>query len=283
MKGKLLGWYHFLPPAIAFGLSFYYIFATDGFTNYDAVEQEYAFYFFQILRSPWIGVLSLFVYQFNIWDLIRSQQPEPHSQWLAVRRKWTLSLAWLYTIFTIAYVSYYLLVRLEFFNPYWDYGISFTMCLAIYTIGYFVFKEPAIFNGELFQNIFSSASNSEEVSQSNAAHGIEQFEQLCDHIKTKNSYLNPDLRLSLLADEIQVPLHELSQLINQVGNTNFNTLINDFRLNAAVDLLVNNGNESVKSIFYKVGFNSKSAFYKAFKRKFNCTPQHYRVKFYKKK
>ena len=283
VQGKRLGWYHYLPATIAFVLSVFYIFKTDAFTNYEEVGQEYAFYFFQSLRSPWIGVLSLFVYQFNIWDLIRSQDNSPTSQWLAVRRKWTRSLAWLYTIFTIAYVSYYLLVRLEFFNPYWDYGISFTMTFAIYTIGYFVFKEPAVFNGELLHKLFTGSSQPEELPETNSEQAAEKFQQLCDHIQTEKSYLNPDLRLSLLADEIQVPLHELSQLINQVGNTNFNTLINDYRLKAAVDLLVNNGNDSVQSIFYKVGFNSKSAFYKAFKRKFNCTPQAYRVNFYKKK
>lgn len=276
-----LGWYHYMPAALTLLVSAIYIFKTDGFTNYNEAGKESAFYFFQVAKLPWLGIVSLFFYQFAIWDMLK-ELPGNGKPSARIVRKWIKLMAWLYTIFTFAYVSYYVLVRFEFFNPYWDYGISFTMTLAIYAIGYFVFKEPAIFNGELLQNLFSNGDKvSAQVVEQDQQE--EKFEALRQHISSQKSYLNPDLRLSHLADEMQIPLHELSLLINQAGGTNFNGLINDFRLDSAVDLLVNNGGESIKSIFYKVGFNSKSAFYKAFKRKFDCTPQDYRVKFYKKK
>ncbi|MCW8980513.1 MAG: helix-turn-helix domain-containing protein, partial [Altibacter sp.] len=41
-------------------------------------------------------------------------------------------------------------------------------------------------------------------------------------------------------------------------------------------LLRNESDQYVKSIYFDVGFNNKATFYKAFKKKHQCTPSQYK-------
>lgn len=97
-----------------------------------------------------------------------------------------------------------------------------------------------------------------------------------DTIGCEQSYINPDLSLDELAKQIQVSRHDLSQAINQIGNINFFDLINGFRIEHAQSLLKQDSNKSILEICYESGFNSRSAFNKAFKHHTGMTPSSYR-------
>lgn len=92
-------------------------------------------------------------------------------------------------------------------------------------------------------------------------------------IEEKN-YLNKELSIALVAKEIGTNTNYLSQCINTEYNKNFNALINEFRVEESIQLMNHKLFKvlTIEAISGQVGFNSKSAFYKAFKDKTGMTP-----------
>ncbi|MFK7835726.1 MAG: helix-turn-helix domain-containing protein [Sulfitobacter sp.] len=84
-------------------------------------------------------------------------------------------------------------------------------------------------------------------------------------------YRDPNLSLWDLAKHIGVTSHYVSQALNTQLNKSFFDLINGWRIKDAVTQL-NSTDETILMIAYDVGFNSRSAFYKAFKRETGKTP-----------
>lgn len=262
-------WSHYLPALISFSLNLFYFIKSEGYITLNDFKNENLFYFFSALRSPWLGGISLAVYIFISKDFIKFTQIPIHNQYQSLREKWAGFLITLFTIFVIAYLSYFILAIFPFFNPQWDYAISFAMSAAIYGIGYMVYREPSIFNGELMTNLFVKEIQSQSFSEETTE---EFYSILLNYIETKKPYLDNNLRLVQLADEVGFSSHTLSKIINDKAEKNFNQFINDFRLREAERLIINHESLSIKTIYYEVGFNNKVTFYKAFKNKHNCTP-----------
>lgn len=84
-------------------------------------------------------------------------------------------------------------------------------------------------------------------------------------------YRDPNLSLWDLAKHIGVTSHYVSQALNTHLNKSFFDLVNGWRIKDAIKQL-NATDETILVIAYDVGFNSRSAFYKAFKRETGKTP-----------
>lgn len=100
--------------------------------------------------------------------------------------------------------------------------------------------------------------------------------RLNDLMEQEKLYAEDDISLKLLADALTITPHQLSQLLNELLNTNFNSYVNQFRINEAKYILLHEPERSVLSIAYAVGFNSKSSFYEAFSRFTGKTPHTFR-------
>jgi AraC-like DNA-binding protein len=92
----------------------------------------------------------------------------------------------------------------------------------------------------------------------------------------KKMFMNEDLTLKDLAEELSINVHQLSQILNERLATNFNNFVNRYRINESKMILLDEPDRSVISIAYAVGFNTKSSFYYAFSRFTGTTPQDYR-------
>ena len=100
--------------------------------------------------------------------------------------------------------------------------------------------------------------------------------RLADVMDQQRVYRRDDLNLSVLAELLQITPHRLSEYLNHVQNISFSDYINRRRVDAARGLLVERPDQTVLSIAYDVGFNSKSAFNKAFVRFTEQSPTEYR-------
>lgn len=89
-------------------------------------------------------------------------------------------------------------------------------------------------------------------------------------------YLNHDLRLNDLAKQLNISSHQASQLINESFGVNFNDYINNYRLFDAKESLCSAEFQNISEIAYRSGFNTRTSFYKAFKKKFGKTPTEFR-------
>lgn len=89
-------------------------------------------------------------------------------------------------------------------------------------------------------------------------------------------YRNEKMSLNSLAHDLSITTHQLSEIINCKLNTNFYKLINEYRINEARQILIEQPERKILAVAFDVGFNSSSAFYNAFKRNVGVTPTRYR-------
>lgn len=91
-------------------------------------------------------------------------------------------------------------------------------------------------------------------------------------------YLDPELSLPKLADELGCSVNHLSQAINAGHSMSFFDYINQFRVAEAARMLRQKDCRfpAILDVALSVGFNSTSTFYTAFKKATGQTPAKYR-------
>ena len=92
--------------------------------------------------------------------------------------------------------------------------------------------------------------------------------------------MDTTLSLKILAEKISVSPHHLSQVLNSKLEKTYYEWIATYRVEAVKSLLESKDHHHYKleEIGRLLGFNSRSAFYKAFKKLENCTPAEFRAK-----
>jgi AraC-like DNA-binding protein len=227
-----------------------------------------------LVTQPWLAAGHMVVY-LGLIVLLISKNRSITSEYTKVRYRWSLFLAGGFLLFILAYASYFAFVGYAFFNSEWDYMISITMSVSIYAIGYFIFRQPDVFNGEFFAQLFLPNASRDDSLENRLLN--ELYFKVTNCMEQQKPYTNNELRLVHLADQLGFSTHLLSKVINKKSGKNFNNFVNDYRLEEAERLLTNTDILSIKSVYFDVGFNSKAAFYNAFRKKHNCTPSEYRT------
>ena len=92
--------------------------------------------------------------------------------------------------------------------------------------------------------------------------------QLNDLMTEKKPFLQSKYHIKDLADELQIPVHQLSAFLNQVLGMHFSDHINKYRIDHCIELI--NANVSDRPSLQKLsricGFNNRSSFTTAFKK-----------------
>lgn len=106
----------------------------------------------------------------------------------------------------------------------------------------------------------------------------EDLLKLKKYMTDEKPFLNPDLKIQDISKEINVPVRELSVLINHQLGQHFYDFVNTYRIENAMEILKDSSKSKVTilEILYEVGFNSKSSFNTAFKKQTGNTPTAYR-------
>ncbi len=89
-------------------------------------------------------------------------------------------------------------------------------------------------------------------------------------------FLDPTLSLQKLSQHVGALPNHVSQTLNQEIGASFFDYVARWRIEASKPLITA-GDASVLTVALEVGFNSRSAFYKAFKREAGMTPKGYRA------
>lgn len=101
-------------------------------------------------------------------------------------------------------------------------------------------------------------------------------DRLYEIMELEKAYADEDLSLKGIADELGVTTHQLSQILNEKIKKNFNTFINEYRINEAKQLLVDEPGRSILSISVAAGFNSYVTFCTTFSKMAGMSPSQYR-------
>lgn len=103
------------------------------------------------------------------------------------------------------------------------------------------------------------------------------FNRLRSYMEGSRAYQHPELSLPYLAAQLSLPVHHVSQVINQRGGQTFFDFVNQYRVEGVVSAL-KNGEQRRKTLLgiaLENGFNSKASFNRAFKKFTGLTPQAY--------
>ena len=104
-----------------------------------------------------------------------------------------------------------------------------------------------------------------------------EIQMLSDFMNLEQPYLNPDLNLSDLANQLSINRAQLSQIINVGFQKNFNDFVNEFRVNTFKNKIQLGAHKqlSLLGIAYDCGFNSKATFNRVFKKLTQSSPTEY--------
>lgn len=102
--------------------------------------------------------------------------------------------------------------------------------------------------------------------------------KIISYMEDHKPYLKSDLTLFQLAKMLKTNSSYLSVVINTDFNQSFVSFINSYRINDSKKLLLDQSYKgfTIGAISEEAGFNSKSAFNRAFKKFTNSTPSEYR-------
>ncbi|WP_410220256.1 helix-turn-helix domain-containing protein [Pedobacter sp.] len=141
---------------------------------------------------------------------------------------------------------------------------SFILYLSIF-IAFYKNKQEKTEEADKYQN--------KKIAQENAMRIITKLENI---VEKDCLYQNSELKLSDLAQRLNIAPHQLSQILNDNLGKSFSNFINEYRINEAAKRILNETHLKIEEIGYEVGFNSKSAFFTAFKKVKHTTPLKYR-------
>ena len=158
--------------------------------------------------------------------------------------------------------------------------LAIIISLIIYVIVYRVLRQPEIITSLASTEVMPLTQKIPKYKKSSLAqHDIEDnLIRLKKHMVLHKPYINPELNLNMLADNLNMSPHHLSQVINAGNNTNFYDFINSYRLEEFKQLVADPSNQkaTVLSIAFSVGFNSKATFNRLFKKSTQQTPSEYK-------
>lgn len=95
-------------------------------------------------------------------------------------------------------------------------------------------------------------------------------------LREHHSYRTQGYSRAACAQELSLQEYQLSRLLNQKYQKNFNEFINGFRVEEAKDRLKNEPKATAKVIAFEVGFSSIASFNRVFKEMVGKSPTEYR-------
>jgi AraC-like DNA-binding protein len=198
-----------------------------------------------------------------------------------------INLNWLRVIFNIWFISAVVLVPISILIVGGVIGLSvdFMHLLLeaenvafLFILGYYGFKQTNIFSD---LELAKSAGMKEPVSYERSGLAKEQaaryHQQLLALMKEKKPYLNGELSAGELAQQLNISVNHLSQILNTIQHQNFFDFVNGYRIREVIEKMKDPKNRhlTLLAIALDSGFNSKTSFNTVFRKVTNHTPSQY--------
>jgi len=214
-----------------------------------------------------LSVVSMKSVEIKIHDLFKSIKISSHKTWLQ------LLLLGFIVIWIVNLNSFAIIMIVQ--KPDW---CAYTA--SIYGLTAFLFVNALMFMLLFKPDIYYIVTKYKNV-KIKADDKTQYVQKLNAHIEINKPYLNSEITLESLANDISVSPRVLSQIINETFKKTFKSYILEYRIKESMQLLSDSkyGKLTILEILYKVGFNSKSTFNNQFKLFTNLTPHEYRAKF----
>ena len=284
-KDSVVRWWHFVPFLLQLLFYIPLIFMAKEAFIAKTVDQELKSFF------AWAGGLAL-LFNIGYWFVCRktilqyeqdsgdSHAFEPNLQFLNAVMWLQLAclLIWLAT-YVVGAIGWWTSQDLSPITDRTTDTLWIAFSLTIFFLGYYTMRQPEIFKLPPVEDIPSSEGQEEQ--EKAASLNLEELDQIKEKLNRamaqNQPYRNPGLSLNKMADLAGTNAHSLSRIINEGYGMNFNDFVNSYRIEEFKRLVHQEEykNHTLLAIAFIVGFNSKSAFNRSFKKLENCTPREY--------
>jgi len=174
---------------------------------------------------------------------------------------WLKTLSVLF-MFVVAFVTIFL--ALFFINRSYDRNLDYLYVMPMAILTYLISYKLAGVEWTTGPVEEKSTKYERTALKPETAIGIRK--QLEGYMADSKPYLNNELRLHDLAEQLSVPSHHLSQVINDQLGLSFFDYVNKYRVEEAKRLIISEPNGTMLEIAFKAGFNNKTSFSNAFKK-----------------
>lgn len=263
--------FHFLPSLMIDVLLFTTIFLYLG------ANMEWAYANIPMIQgfALWmslLGIMQFSIYTYLIYE--ESKDTQPVLKEFAQVTKWlsTLVISWMFVIGFLMVaipISLIFIDRLDDNSEWLYYSVGVINALWIFVIGYTYLLKYA----KVIENYMDRVSKF-KFSRSELS---EKKKQLLEAFDKQKLYKDPKMTIATLAGHLDWPINSVSVLINETLHTNFNDLINQFRINEFKQRCIEPDSKrySILGLGQEVGFSSKASFYRIFKKEVGMTPTEY--------
>jgi len=148
----------------------------------------------------------------------------------------------------------------------------------VFTLGYYGVRRTSFFSAFPLQSNGATAGKDATVkyekNRLKASLIPEYKNKLKRHMDESKPYLNSKLTIHQLAGNLGIPVHHLSQILNEEIGQNFFEFINSYRVSEVQQRFLDPEykNLTLLGIALESGFNSKASFNRIFKQMTNQTP-----------
>jgi len=265
-------WFHFIPAMIYF--TFHLTIWVLGVERKIEIIQHLNNYYYFYTE----GTLDLLVLTYYLMASIQHYQK--YLKWIpsAFSNLPLVSLTWLRNFLIIlaavctiewAFSLTSLIVEFGYGVRYWDYFIRAILLYFLSIAGFTYSQRTDI----VFKDVRPEEIKYDENKSRDGNVIIKQ--KIMQHMVAVKPYLDPELTLSQLSQQTELPTPLVSQTINAGMGKNFNDFINEYRVQE-ICLRLNNDEHKTKTLLgvgLDCGFNSKATFNRSFKKVTGVTPR----------
>ncbi|MEZ5104628.1 MAG: helix-turn-helix domain-containing protein [Draconibacterium sp.] len=163
------------------------------------------------------------------------------------------------------------------------FGIYTNTLLFVFTYLYLIFFGFFFFIHALFQPDLSFIEEDTSIDLAlNSEYKVasekekEELEYFMQQFSDKKLFLQPELTLQKVAEELDIPSYKLSLFIKKLEYKNFYDLVNQHRIRHSIVLLENlPRNYTLQGVGIESGFKSRATFYRVFKEITGQAPSAY--------
>lgn len=206
--------------------------------------------------------LSVSAYVFLSWKLLRAQ-PAGQFRWLRQMVAAFMIFQFIWLLYLVPYViPRYTDFMLNYFN--W-YPVYVPIAVLVYWLG--------------IRGYIVSQTETAQIKRAALDPGLADRTLLTlrSAMEKDKLYLNPALTVAMVAGHTGLPVKSISATLNQHLQKSFNEFVNEYRVQAIRQRLINgeNRNLTIAGLAYEGGFNSLPTFQRAFKSVTGQTPSEF--------
>jgi AraC-like DNA-binding protein len=201
--------------------------------------------------------------------------------------KWLSSILWGGIVLMLIGSSSLLLHHLTPLEipQYGGQYLNIAYSISIIILGYNGFRQTAVFIQPPLDLVLEKPNQRKEA---NAAVKYQKsrmdlriaqsvYQKLLNHMDSAKPYIDPDLTLFKLAEQLETTVNKLSYVINSFSGYNFFEFVNKYRIDLVIEKMEITDMRQITllGLALDCGFNSKASFNRAFKKFSGQTPSEY--------